>query len=85
MTGAEAVEAMRAKWDHPPTDARDIEERIAIRFRDLDHPPPFLVQAGRVACRVFYGDKVEGYRSAYVHHPREVDGVIDRLLERADK
>ena len=79
MTPAEAIRRCRERWASPPVDPRDVEERIALRFRDAETPPETLVIAHDHAPRLFvrHGD---GWRSAYVHATADVDATLDRLV-----
>jgi hypothetical protein len=85
-----ALERFRARFDHPPIDPRDVEERIAARF-GLAAPATILVVAIEhpPACRifVFHGRIPQpwSWRSAYVHAIADVDAILDRLLAREDE
>lgn len=93
----DAIEQMRERWTHAPLARADIEERIALRLVDREVAPEVLVHSTPPACRLFVyacprrpsGRRPRPrrasreYVSAYVHGVDEVDGVLDRLFERA--
>lgn len=85
----EALARCRARWTHPPLDRRDVEERVALRYRDAAAPPLVTVLATPPACRIFrlLQDDEEPRRrrwtSCYVHRLEEVDQVLGLLEERA--
>jgi hypothetical protein len=84
----EAVDAFRARWEHPPLDPHDVEERIAIRRRDAE-PASFVVHRTpppEQACRIFLQLAEAGgtkgrplWSSRYAHSTGEVDRILDAL------
>ncbi|AKF06062.1 hypothetical protein [Sandaracinus amylolyticus] len=85
MIGQDAIEracaSVRARWDHPPLDARDVAERVAARLGDAGLE--MLVLPHRCACRIFLrASESAKWVSRYVHALGDVDGVLDHLLAR---
>ena len=91
MTHEEALARIRARWSHPPLDPRDVEERVALRYRDAAAPPRVAVVACRPACRLFvllHDDediRRREWTSAYVHRTADVDQVLHMLEARAPR
>ncbi len=80
MTPEQAIAAQRARWDHPPPDLADVAERVAARLSDADDIESTVLSNGDAAVRVFVRRQgATAWRSAYVHHPAEVDAVLSRL------
>jgi hypothetical protein len=89
VTVEDALERFRVRFDHPPVDPREVEERIAVRF-ELGAPATILVVAidHPPACRIFVLrgriPQLWSWRSAYVHAIADIDAILDRLLARED-
>jgi hypothetical protein len=77
MSEDEALAIFRARWNHPALDPRDVEERVALRLVDEAEPRDVVVIATPPACRLFV--RREGWRSKYVHAPRDIDAALDEL------
>lgn len=84
MTVEEAIARFRARWDHPPIDPADVEERIALRV-GLDRNVVVVPSAPAVRLFIVVSKIPEAlrYRSVYLHSIADVDAALDALFSPA--
>lgn len=79
MTADEAIAVVHARWSGPPLDARDVEERLAVREHERVGPTRFLVLPCAPAVRLFVRGGRHEWTSAYLHELGEIARLLDRL------